>query len=106
MDHPAADQIADLVIDDLLSGQYVDHAGHSLGRGGIDSLDLGVGMRAAHERGVSHAMQADIVDIAALAGDETLVFLAHHASANTFYTHILSSLTGAFSAVSIEIGRA
>jgi hypothetical protein len=61
-------------------------------------------MRAAHERGISHAMQADVVYIAAFAGDETLVFLARNACANTFYTHILSSLTGAFSA--IQIGRA
>jgi hypothetical protein len=37
-------------------------------------------------------VQADIVDVAALAGDETLVFLARDAGANTFYTHILSSL--------------
>ena len=106
MDHPAADQIADLVIDDLLAGQHIDHARHSLGRVGIDSLDLGVGVRAADERGVGHAVQADVVDIAALAGDETLVFLAHDASADTFDAHIYSPCRSDCSAISIEMAAA
>src|SRR5208337_3269716 len=30
----------------------------------------------------------DVVDIAALAGNEALVFLAHHAGADAFHTHV------------------
>ena len=37
--------------------------------------------------------QLDVVDVAAVAGDETLVFLAHHAGANAFNTHGISSLS-------------
>ena len=90
-DGPAANQIADLVINDLFAGEHVDHARHILRRGDIDALDLGVGVRAADEMRVGHADQLDVVDVAALAGDETLVFLAHHACANAFNAHVLSS---------------
>ena len=86
-DRPAADQIADLVVDDLLSGQHADHARHLHRRRRIDALYLGMGVRAADEMGKGHALQLDVVDVAAFACDETPVFLAHHAGANTFNTH-------------------
>src|SRR5215475_12661486 len=44
-------------------------------------------MRAADEMGKAHAHELDVVDVAAFAGDEPLVFLAHDAGANTFNTH-------------------
>ena len=63
-------------------------------------------MRAADEMGIGHAHQLDVVDVAALAGDETPVFLAHYACANTFNAHILSSLPEfLISAISIETRR-
>jgi hypothetical protein len=43
--------------------------------------------------GVGHAHQLDVVDIAALAGDETLVFLAYDACADAFNALVLSSLS-------------
>src|SRR5204862_507218 len=52
--------------------------------GGSDALDLGVCVGAADEMRVGHADQLDIVDIAALARDESLVFLAHDTCAKTF----------------------
>ena len=80
------------LVDDLLSGQHRDDARHFHRRRGIDALDLGVGVRTADEMGIGHADQLDVVDVTALACDETLVFLAHHACANAFNAHVLSSL--------------
>src|SRR5258705_12888329 len=48
-------------------------------------------VRATNEVGMGHALQFDIVDVTALAGNETAVFLAHHAFANAFNAHVLSS---------------
>src|SRR5450756_1081902 len=63
-------------------------------------------VRAADEMGKGHALQLDVVDVAAFTSDETPVFLAQHAGANTFNTHILVSLPEfVFPAVSIEIRR-
>jgi hypothetical protein len=89
MDHPAADEISDLVVDELLAGQHIDHAWHLHGGCDVDAFDFCVGVRAADERRIGHAVKADVVGVFALAGDETLVFLAHNASANTFNTHNL-----------------
>jgi hypothetical protein len=71
LDHPAADQAADLVARRVLAGEHGDHAGCGLGRGGVDLPDLGVGVRRAHEHGIGLAGAVDVVDIHALAGDET-----------------------------------
>ena len=90
-DGPAANQVADLVVDDLLSRQHGEHARHLQRFGCIDALDHGVRMRAADEMGVGQTHQFDVVDVTALAGDETAVFLAHHACANAFNAHVLSS---------------
>jgi hypothetical protein len=38
--------------------------------------------------GKGHALQLDVVDVAALARDETPVFLAHYACANAFNAHV------------------
>ena len=71
----------------------------------IDALDLGMGVRAADEMGVGHAQHLDVVDVAALAGDETSVFLAHDACANAFNAHgLFSQPEFLISAISIEIG--
>src|SRR5207245_6379326 len=87
VDHPAADKIADPVGLELLAGQHANDAGHRLRLLHVDLLDLGMRVRAAHEHGMLHAGNHHVVDIAAAAGDEPLVFLARHASADTFDTH-------------------
>src|SRR2546430_17301278 len=48
-------------------------------------------MRAANELRMRQAHQLDVVDVTALAGNETAVFLAHDACANAFNAHVLSS---------------
>lgn len=90
-DGPAADQVADLVVDELLAGEHRDHARHLQRGGRVDPLHLGVRVRAADEIGMGHARKLDVVDVAALAGNETLVFLAHDSRADAFNTHVWSS---------------
>ena len=58
MDHPAADQIADLVLGELRAGEHADDAGHRLGLGDVDRLDLGMGVRASARRPRAHAGHA------------------------------------------------
>ncbi|MHC2255353.1 hypothetical protein ACVILK_005045 [Bradyrhizobium embrapense] len=93
-DRPAADQVADLVVDDLLSGQHRDHAGHLHCLGGVDALDLGMCMRAADEVSIAHADHLNVVDVTSLSGDEPAIFLAHDTCANSFNTHGLVLPTG------------
>jgi hypothetical protein len=49
-------------------------------------------------------MQANIVDVPALAGDEALVFLAQRAGANSLDSHSSLSLSECYRAASIEYG--
>jgi hypothetical protein len=65
---------------DLLAGEHGHHPGQLLGRGGVDRGDVGVGDRAARERQPQHARQGDVVGVAALAGDQLGVLLAHQAA--------------------------
>ncbi len=74
LDHPAADQAADLGVGDVLAGEDRDHARHRLGGRGVDALDLGVGVRRTQEVRVGRARERQVVDIAAGAGQEALVF--------------------------------
>src|SRR3954471_17173584 len=48
-------------------------------------------VRTADEMCVGQAHNLDVVHVAALAGNETAVFLAHDACANAFNAHVLSS---------------
>ena len=61
--------------------------GMALRRRDVDLLDLGMRVRAAHERRMLHAGHHHVVDIAAGAGDEPLVFLARNACADAFNAH-------------------
>jgi hypothetical protein len=87
MNHPAADQIADLVAGELRAGEHREHARHG-GRGfGVDRLDRRMGVRRADEIGESLARPVDVVGIVARAGDEAAIFLAAHRSADPGRTH-------------------
>src|SRR3954470_2511125 len=48
-------------------------------------------VRAADEMCMRQGHDLDVVDVAAFAGNETAVFLAHNACANAFNAHVLSS---------------
>ena len=61
-------------ISDVLAGEHRHHPGMGLGRGGVDVLDASVGVGAAHDGGVDHARQTQIVGVLAFAGDQRRVF--------------------------------
>ena len=82
LDQPAADQVAQAVGLDVLAGEHRQHAGHGLGRGLVDAGDPRMGVRRAHEIGVRLAVLADVVGVAALAGDEALILAADDARAD------------------------
>ena len=82
VNHPAADQPADLVLGHFIAGENTDHARHLLRLGGVDRLDGGMRMGAAHEICPGLPRQVDVVGVIALACDEAQVFLAPYAGAD------------------------
>ena len=74
LDHPAADQAADLGVGGILAGEDLDHARHRLGRRGVDALDLRMGMRRTQEVRVGRPRERQVIDIAAGSRQEALVF--------------------------------
>jgi len=88
-DGPAGDDVADGISLQFGAGVNGDHAIHRKGRARIDALDLGMGMRAAHERAVGLVFQTDVVCVFAPARDEPLVLLALDRSADAF-AHMLA----------------
>ena len=88
MDHPAADQPADLVVGEILAGEDVDHARACLRAAAMSiELDVGMGVRRAQEIGVGLAGAVDVVGVVALAGDEAKIFLAAHRRADSGRSH-------------------
>ena len=67
-----------------LGGNHRDDAGHRRGLRGIDLLDAGVSVRRAIEVAVKHAGQLQVVDVIALALDETDVLDALSFAAHAF----------------------
>ena len=76
MDHHAADEAADLVGGDVVAGEHRDDAFRGQRLRHVDLVDRRVRVRRAQEVGVGLAVAIDVVDVVALAGDETDVFLA------------------------------
>src|SRR5271156_686215 len=103
MDHPAANEIADLVGGEFLAGEYTADSGHCGSGLGIDRFDGRVRVRRADEISVGLAGPADIVGGMALAGDEPLVFLAAHCGADPGRTH--GSLLPRFSLLNESLHR-
>ena len=87
MDHPAADQAADLVGGDILAGEDRHDAGRLARRRDVDPVEGGVGVRRAQEIGMRLARTVDVVDVMAFAGDETDVFAALYRGANAGRAH-------------------
>src|SRR5437764_14091093 len=87
MDHPAADEAADLVLGDVFAGKYGDHPVFGRPLRDVYLLDRGMCMRAAHEISIDLALEIDVIGIAPLAGDEAVVFLALYAGADSCLAH-------------------
>src|SRR5690606_27865044 len=74
VDHPAADQVADLIGGEIRTGEHRQDTGHRRRCLGIDAHDARMRMRRAQETGMRLPRTADVIGVAAPAGDETLVF--------------------------------
>ena len=88
VNHPAADQPADLVGGEIVTGKNAMHARHFARHAGVDFLECGVGVRRAQEIRVGLAMTIDIIGILALAGDVADVFLAFDRRADACRGHV------------------
>ena len=66
----------------ILRGEHGAHAGDSTGRLDIDAADLPARHLRAHEGRLQHAGQGDVIDKAAMPGEQALVFLAGQALAD------------------------
>ena len=84
-DHPAADQPADA--GDVVAREDIDHTRRRLRGRRVDAADIGMRMRRPQEPGMRLARTVDVIDIAALAGDEPEIFLAAHRRADPRDTH-------------------
>ena len=71
-----------VVLGHQLAGDHRDDAGCGRRAGGVDRVDLRMGVRAAEDRHVQHPRQDDVVDVVALAADEPVVLLAADAVAD------------------------
>ena len=87
MDHPAADQAADLVGGEIGAGQDRDHAGGAGRLGGADRVDAGMSVGRADEDRVGGVPDAHVVGIPALAGQKALVLLAENPGADAVVSH-------------------
>ena len=58
------------------AGPDPEHAGHRLGRRGIDALDDAMGMGGAHNPGIGLSGEGEIVGVFALAAHQRVVLLA------------------------------
>ncbi len=76
VDHPAADQTADLVGGELGAGQHGKHARHPVGGSVIDLADFGARMGRPQEAGMGLPRAVDVGGVLALAGDEALILFA------------------------------
>ena len=86
-DHPAANEIADLVARKLGAGEHREHARH-FGRGGaVDRFDPRVGVGRAQEIGVALPRTVHVVGVVTLAGDEALVLFAAHRRTDSGCAH-------------------
>src|ERR1700704_3904794 len=83
MDHPAANEPADLVRGKLLAGEDGKHAGrrHCLSR--VDLQNRGVSMGRTHEHGIGLAWTMNIVRVLTSTGDKTKIFAAAHGLADS-----------------------
>jgi hypothetical protein len=71
---------------DVVKREHGTHPGQRLGGAGIERFDQRVRVLAAHEGGMQHARQLDIVDIAPLAHQQAAVLDAQHGPTD-FHRH-------------------
>ena len=72
------------------AGEHTKHAGSRLGLGYVDADDAGMGVRGEHDGAMAKAGQTDVVDIASLSEQETLVFHSPHSLSDAELGHFRS----------------
>ena len=75
-DQPAAGQAVDVVGRHISAGEHPQHAGRGLGGIHMDAVDLGVGVRRAHEHRMALRGQHHVVRVLARASQKAVVLLA------------------------------
>ena len=85
--HPAANEIADLVACKLGAGENREHARHFRRGRAVDRLDPGVGVGRAQEIGAALPRTVHVVGIVTFARDEALVLFAAHRRTDSGCAH-------------------
>jgi hypothetical protein len=78
---------ADAVARQVGGGVDREHAGGGGGLRSVEATDPGMGMRRAHHVEIDLAGQVDVVGVAAMAGDETVIFKAPDRLAHSKLSH-------------------
>jgi hypothetical protein len=87
IDQPAAGQAADPLGRQVLAGEHRDDAGRRFGRAGVDTVEAGIGVRAAQDIGVKLARPVDVVGIGPLAGQEPVILAPPDRRADRSISH-------------------
>src|SRR5690554_6213000 len=92
MNHPAADQSADLVGGEVLAGEDAENARRAARGTQVDVLDDRMGVRRADEDRIGLARPADVIDVLPSARDEAEILAAPYRSADARAGHgVISS---------------
>ncbi len=86
-DHPPADETADLVGREIRASEHRQHSRHCTRSGGIDSFDVGVGMRRAQHEGISLPRTGNVIGVVGSTGDEAVIFFPAHWRADPGCAH-------------------
>ena len=86
--HQVGGEAAQLLRHRVSAGEHTEHARRGLGLGNVDALDASVGVRRQHRHPVALPGQADVVDVASLSEQETLVFHSPHSLSDAELGHV------------------
>ncbi len=85
--HQMRGEAAELFCCGVGAGEHTKHAGSRLGLGYVDADDAGMRVRGEHDGAMAKAGQADVIDIASLSEQETLVFHSPHSLSDAELGH-------------------
>src|SRR2546423_2015303 len=80
--HPAADEITDLIRRKLFSSQHRKHAGHACRWVRVDAFDGGMRVRRAHKTRMTLPRSVDVVGVMPPACDKPMIFFPTHRRAD------------------------
>src|SRR5215471_7740082 len=87
MDHPAANERADLVGGELFAGEDAEHARSLGGLRGVDLPDARMRVRRAHENRVGLLRTIDVGNVLTASGDEAEIFAAAYRLSDSSVAH-------------------